>query len=317
MAACAWTFGRTERLGATMRLRQLSAWYAALGVLLALSFPLPGIASAESDNRDPTAPRRVISMNLCTDQLAMMIAAPGQLYSVSNLASDPSMSMMAKQARAYKPNHGLAEEVFLMRPDLILVGAMTTRTTVAMLERLGFPVVEFPFENSFSDMRANIKRMGDALHRPERARELLARFDADLAQLRKRPGPRRTAALFHANSYTSGVGTLANEVLKAAGLDNIAVQFGLSGTAKLPLEKLVMAAPDLVVTDTTWEGAPALAQQVFAHPALRALEATSAKAMSATNRWICATPHLIDLIRDLSAARAAVTTIHDRSATRQ
>lgn len=295
--------------------RLWSALGAAFAILLALT--PSGAASSENAKSDPTTPRRVISMNLCTDQLAMMVAAPGQLYSVSNLASDPSMSMMAKEARAYKPNHGLAEEVFLMQPDLILVGAMTTRTTVAMLERLGFPVVEFPFENSFADMRANIKRMGEVLHRPERARELLERFDVDLARLQERQGPRRTGALFHANSYTSGSGTLANDVLKAAGLDNIAVQFGLRGTAKLPLEKLIIAAPDLIVTDTTWEESPALAQQVFAHPALRALEGRSAKAMSATNRWICATPHLLDLVRDLSSDRAKVTPSHDRSGTRQ
>jgi iron complex transport system substrate-binding protein len=42
-----------------------------------------------------TAPRRVVSINLCTDQLAMMLAAPGQLVSVSDLAADPHSSAMA------------------------------------------------------------------------------------------------------------------------------------------------------------------------------------------------------------------------------
>ena len=42
------------------------------------------------------APRRVVSMNLCTDQVAMLLAAPGQLISVSDLAQDPRMSPMAR-----------------------------------------------------------------------------------------------------------------------------------------------------------------------------------------------------------------------------
>jgi iron complex transport system substrate-binding protein len=241
-------------------------------------------------------------MNLCTDQLAMMIAAPGQLYSVSHLTSDPTMSLMAEEARAFRTNHGLAEEIFQMRPDLILVGAMTTRASVAMLKRLGFPVVEFPFENSFEDMRSNIRLMGEVLHRQERANELIERFDADLARLRQRPGRRRTAVLHHASSYTSGAGTLANEILEAAGYENVAANLGLSGMTKLPLEQLVLSAPDLVVTDATWEGSPALAQQTFTHPALRALEVTSARAIVANKRWVCATPHLIDLIDELSSA---------------
>ena len=41
------------------------------------------------------APARVVSMNLCTDQLAMLLAAPGQLLSVSKLARDPMSSAMA------------------------------------------------------------------------------------------------------------------------------------------------------------------------------------------------------------------------------
>ncbi len=35
------------------------------------------------------APRRVVSMNLCTDQLAILDARPGQLHSVSYLAKRP------------------------------------------------------------------------------------------------------------------------------------------------------------------------------------------------------------------------------------
>lgn len=288
------------------------------GVLLgALSFLLAimGLSGfAASGEHGAPAPRRVVSMNLCTDQLAMMIAAPRQLYSVSSLASDPAMSLMADESRAFRANHGLAEEVFNMQPDLILVGAMTTRATVAMLRRLGFPVVEFPFETSFADMRANIRLMGEVLHRTERASELIERFDADLKRLQQREAPRRTAVLLHPHSYTSGAGTLANEILNAASFENVAERLGLSSVSKLPLEQLVLAAPNLVVTDTAWDDAPALAQKTFAHPALRALEARSANAVSATNRWICATPQLIDLIGELSTAGLAGSQPQSRNA---
>ncbi len=43
-------------------------------------------------------PERVVSVNLCTDQLAMLLAAPGQLISVSHLASDPLSSSMVKSS---------------------------------------------------------------------------------------------------------------------------------------------------------------------------------------------------------------------------
>ena len=68
-------------------------------------------------------PRRVVSINLCTDQLAMMMAGPGQLVSVSHLAGDPTYSTMPEAAAAYPANRGLAEEVYLLKPDLVLAGA--------------------------------------------------------------------------------------------------------------------------------------------------------------------------------------------------
>ena len=76
------------------------------------------------------APARVVSTNLCTDQLAMLLAAPGQLVSVSWLAADPRSSTMAAEAARYPANHGLAEEIFLLSPDLVLAGSYTARTAV-------------------------------------------------------------------------------------------------------------------------------------------------------------------------------------------
>ena len=63
-------------------------------LLLSLGLAIgPGVAFSE-------APGRVVSMNLCTGQLAMMLAAPGQLHSGTYLAIDPRASAMAEEAEA-------------------------------------------------------------------------------------------------------------------------------------------------------------------------------------------------------------------------
>ena len=78
-------------------------------------------------------PERVVSINLCTDQLAMLLADPGQVVSVSRLATDPLSSSMVEQARAYAANRGGAEQVFLMHPDLVLAGQYTSAETISLL----------------------------------------------------------------------------------------------------------------------------------------------------------------------------------------
>ena len=173
----------------------------ASNALLALFFAgvmsAPAIASEPaSTERNDVPPKRVVSMNLCTDQLAMLVAAPGQLLSVSYLALDPRGSAMATEAQAYQINHGLAEEIYLMQPDLVIAGSFSTRATVNMLQRLGIPVVVMEPAYSLDDVGARLQDMGDVLGQTVRADDLIADFEARLAELRADVSARPTAALY-------------------------------------------------------------------------------------------------------------------------
>jgi iron complex transport system substrate-binding protein len=267
---------------------------------------LAGLLWPTAAVRADAFPTRVVSMNVCTDQLAMLVARPGQLYSVSYLARDAGTSAMVEEAGAYSVNHGLAEEIFLMKPDLVLAGTYTTRTTVSLLRRLGFRVEEFPPEASFEEVRANIKRMGELLGNSGRAKALVASMDAEIAALAAAGTPRLRTALTFANSYTSGSGTLVSEVVKHAGLVNIAETVGIAGTARLPLELLVLSNPELMAGGRSEVEGPALADQNFDHPAYRALAAATAEAPLENRLTVCGGPFTLEAARALQdAARRA------------
>lgn len=280
------------------------------GVVLAGAAPVaPALVAASGRPASEAAagpPARVVSLNLCTDQMAMLTAAPGQLHSVSFMASDPRSSVLHERAGAYRRNHGRAEEIFLMRPDLILAGSFTTRETVSMLRRLGFRVEEFAPAASFDDIRANLRRMGALLGREPQAEALVAELDARLEAARAAPHEARPlAALRYANSWSSGTGTLSHEILEAAGLRNLAAEMGLSGTARLPLERLVMGAPELLVTGRPY-APPSMAEQEVRHPALDPLLSRAAGATIADSRWVCGAPFTAEAVAALAAARRAL-----------
>ena len=268
---------------------------------------LPASSAAAKD-----APRRVVSMNVCTDQMAMLVAADGQLYSVSYLAGNPGTSVLAAEAGRYAVNHGLAEEVFLMQPDLVLVGTFSTRATVALLRRLGIAVEEFAPENSFDDVRANLKRMGEVLGRQHRAAELVAELDKSLAELDAARRPDITVATYYANSYTSGAGTLVDAIVTASGLTNIAARLGLTGTARLPLELLILSRPDLLVDGEGRYELPALAQQNFEHPAYRKLAALSTQVAVPAQYTICGAPFTAEAARILQDAARSLGKVSAR-----
>lgn len=267
-------------------------------LLLILAAILGVVASSAN-----AAPARVVSINVCTDQLAMMLEAPGQLVAVSHLARDPAYSALSEQAQDYPVTHGLAEEIFLMQPDLVLAGSFSTRATVEMLRRLGLPVIEFPMATSFEGIRKNIRQMGRALGREAEAEAMIDEFDANLDAARREKGanPPR-AALHYANSYTSGIGTLVDEIVSTAGLANIAAERGVAGYARLPLEVLITAEPDLVIGPQSY-ATPALAQANAEHPAYRALAGRVRQSLVADATTVCGGPFTIEAVKKLATAR--------------
>ena len=259
----------------------------------ALAFALPALAEA---------PRRVVSMNLCTDQLTMLLAAPGQLVSVSHLAQDPQSSAMAAEAAAFPVNHGMAEEVLAFQPVLVLAGAWTHRQTVDLLRRVGMPVETFAPDSDIPGIRDSIRRMGAALGREEAAEAMIARFDADLAALDPGPPPRPRAALYAANGYSSGSASLSGQIVALGGFDNIADAAGLPSGGVLPLEVLLLSDPDLLILDQHYRG-HSRAEEILDHPALRAARAWIPAALTSSPDWVCGTPYILRAASQLQDAR--------------
>ncbi|WP_223866053.1 ABC transporter substrate-binding protein [Salipiger aestuarii] len=244
-------------------------------------------------------PSRVVSLNVCTDQLAWLVADPGQILSVSPLGHDPRSAALADALRAIPASDGSAETVALMQPDLVVAGSYTARATLQMLERIGIRVERFAPARSLDDARANLIRMGDLLGHADRAAALANAFDARLAELTDAPETRPVVAYYLPFNETASGEGLAGGILHAAGMTPISEALGLAGGDRLPLERLVLAQPDLILVGPAYDS-PAQATDLLAHPVLAATGPLHRIASSAA--WICGTPATLDAIaamRDL------------------
>ncbi|MDT1063584.1 ABC transporter substrate-binding protein [Paracoccus sp. CPCC 101403] len=269
--------------------------------LLALALALPCAVLARAD-----VPQRVVSMNLCTDQLAMLLAGPGQLVSVSRHAGDPSTSAMADQARAFPANGGTAEEIYLLRPDLVLAGDYTNPVTLAMLQRLGIRVETFPADETVAGIRDNLRRMGELLGREPAAGDAIRDFDRDLARLDDAPpGPRPLAALYAANGYSSGSLTLPGQIIALAGFENLADRRGIAAGGYLPLETLLLSGSDLLVKGRRYPGR-SRAEEPLDHPALRELARRLPSTPMNDPEWVCGTPFVLNAVARLRDQRLSM-----------
>lgn len=248
-------------------------------------------------------PDRVVSMNLCTDQLAMLLAAPGQLISVSYLARDARSSAMAEVAQNFDVNHGLAEEIAFLRPDLVLAGRYTTRVTVDMLQRLGYRVEIFQPENTLDDIRTNLLQMGLALGREAEAERIAEAMDRDILNLRVAAdrGPRPETAVYYSSGYTAGGRSLGHDIVTTAGLQNTAAKLGLGAGGVLPLEALILSDADMVIRGASYQG-HSRSEGMLRHLALEKMLAAPRLTAETRPEWTCGTPLSLNAIHDLRAA---------------
>ncbi len=252
------------------------------------------------------APKRVMSLNLCTDQLAMALAAPGQLVSVSFLARQPGLSMLHEEALKYPANRGRAEEVFLNAPDLVVTGTYSLHNTTALLKRLGFAVEEFSFVQTLDTIPSEIRRMGTLLGREQKAEQIASAFTSEIENIRKKQCGRRPSVIaYDQNGIAPGKGTLADSVLQAAGFDNIAADRGVVGMTPFPIEEVIAARPDVIIIGRPGE-TPTLGERVPRHPAIAALPETRIGSFVPQGSWSCASPSVIEAVRALAKLRAEI-----------
>ena len=243
------------------------------------------------------APKRVVSMNLCTDQLAMMLTAPGQLISISRIARDPVSSAMAQEAADYPVNSGRAEEIFALGPDLVVGGVYTDPFAVQMLRDLGVEVEQFPIVSQLEDIPEVVRKMGALLGREATAEILALDVEARLEDVVVSAEDAPQAAFFFANGYSLGAGTLSHDIISTAGFENLAETLGRSGGGRLSLEELLMNRPDVLVSGTPYP-ATSRSEEIMAHPALDGIP----RVLSGPE-WVCGTPIALRALDQMKALR--------------
>ncbi len=245
-------------------------------------------------------PQRIVSINLCTDQLLMLMAERKNIASVSYLAAKKNSSAMYREAKGIKANRGLAEDILLMKPDLILAGTYTSRPAVFLLKRLGFNVIELPVARNLDDIRQNIKTIAKAVGEVEKGEQLLATFNQRVSKaLAARSKQQAVAVFYRENGYTTGGNTLANTILETAGFINLATQLGISGSGYLSLETLIIEDPNIIISGKQRSQQGSTARAAFQHPAFKKFIAQKQVINISDPLWVCGTPFILDAIEQL------------------
>ncbi|MGL4727131.1 MAG: ABC transporter substrate-binding protein, partial [Bosea sp. (in: a-proteobacteria)] len=132
---------------------------------------------------------RIISLNLCTDQLLTDLAAPDRIA---------GLSPYAKASHIAPALSGTAEEVMVLRPDLVVSGRFMKRATAGFIRAQGIALEEFDFVRSIADVKRQIARFGEITGATQKAQARIGEIETALVELRKAAGAQRLRVLPYA-----------------------------------------------------------------------------------------------------------------------
>jgi iron complex transport system substrate-binding protein len=249
----------------------------AFAFALTASVALTGAAEA--------APRRVASLNLCTDELVMLLAAPGQIASVTHLSQSAEETPLWQRARRYAHNDGSLVSVAVLRPDLVVRMGGGVRDRAGIASRLGIRMLELPYPQSLEDIEEITTRLAAALGRPRQAAALVARIEA---LKRTRPARPLDTLWLGGGGRTVAPTGLAAAWMALAGLR----QRPVAGD-RLSLETLLVRPPAVLLRSDYRAGQYSGEQRWLQHPL--AAQARAGRTIATDGRlWTCMGPLMID-----------------------
>lgn len=244
----------------------------------------------------------VASMNICTDQMLLAIADPDQIVGLSRFSHDVRQSWAGDQARRFPKLSGGAEDILVLKPEVVVASLFDKRSTRDLLKANGLHLVEFPVPLTLDEVRGQIRRMGDVVGHADRAAAEVARLDAAIANARRAASGRRYHVLpLSRRGWVPGRDSFVGAILSAAGLASAAGDLGVGSGGFASLETIVSSRPDFLLVSDAGDRAEDDGRAFLLHPALERFYPPSRRIVIPERMTECGGVLLADALDRLAA----------------
>lgn len=252
-----------------------------------------------------TPPRRIVSFNLCADQLLLALADPEQIAGLSPYAATAALSVTTEQGARYPRLNWDSESVINLAPDLVLAGP-SDRPTRAVLDASGLRVVEVKLVSDLASARQQAREIGALIGHPQRGETLARALEQAEAKLAATAvSPAMTALVVQRGGYGEGPMSLVAGMLRVAGLrppTNSPAGFG----GFVSLEQLLVDGPDVLVLQDPPRAATDQGALFITHPALLARYGPTRRIELPARLTLCGGPPLLQGLEALTNAVKAL-----------
>lgn len=248
-----------------------------------------------SATAQPVRPHRIVSLNLCADQLVLALADRGQIAGLTRNAANTEMSGEASKARGLRIMGTSAEEILELRPDLIVGMPVRRNAAIAAIKDRSYRTLDLKTAETLPEIYASIRQAAAAVGHPERGEALVARMTRDLAPI-PRIGRGKVAVYYQRRGYMTGTGTLIDDLMQRMGFVNLAARLGRPALSQVSLEEMAAARPDYIIVESATDRVTDLGTEMLHHPALRGIPR-----ISIPQAWtVCGSPAYVLAARGMA-----------------
>ena len=243
-------------------------------------------------------PKRIASLNLCTDELLLSLADPDQIISLTWLAREESLSPFFEPARPYHQNNGRASDVIPLNPDLVFLSEFSPANTLGLLETVGVTSVVVPEPRTTTQLLENIRAMSSAIDQVKKGEELISLFSSRLKSITENKSAQKISALLLSPGIASfGSSAVKIEILKMLNIRVLNQEKPSLANRYLSVEELTRSSPDFVIIDKYSSDYPSVSEEILKHPLIQ----SSLKTIEVEAKdWLCSTHNLLDTIEHIN-----------------
>jgi iron complex transport system substrate-binding protein len=209
---------------------------------------------------------RIVSMNVCTDQVLLTLADPEQLLGLSRFVRD---AWVTGDVSRYPRLSGGAEDVLVLKPDVVVTSAFDKRSTRELLKANGLRLAELAVPRNLTEVKDQLRELGAIAGHPDRATREIEKLDAALARARQAVAAKHYRVLpLSRRGWVAGSDSFVGSLLAETGLFNTSGELGFNFGGFASLEAIVAQKPDLLLVSQAGDSARDDGQAFLLHPAL-------------------------------------------------
>jgi iron complex transport system substrate-binding protein len=263
----------------------------------------------------PIKPKRIVSLNLGTDEILIDLVEPDRIVALSYLAEDEGISSIVDKARKVSKkltDKGNVEAIIALNPDIVFMSDSVSAEVGSTLREMGIHVYISKTPATIEETKVRVLDIAKVVNEVEKGQTLAHDMENALTEVNEKlasitEDKQRTIIAFSFSGAFGRKTALFNDMCVQAKVINGAGEAGLEKGEILSKEQIVKINPDIFLLPT-WntkkQSADSYREEIRSDPAYQNVKAIkNNRLIYVSDRYrYCVSQYVTDSVQQIARA---------------